>query len=790
MTRRILCPLAVLAIARIGWAGEPPGGSSFVNSMGLKLVRIEPGSFMMGSPTGGDFDERPAHKVTITRPFFLGATEVTNAQYEQFDPQHKSLRGKLGFSREDDEAVVFVSWHDAVRFCQWLSQKEGKTYRLPTEAEWEYACRTQRVPGTTTPYHTGETLPQEFQKNARVSWYPSNPGEQSEVVPLRVGQTPANSWGLCDMHGNVEEWCHDWYGPYAEGDQADPVGRADGDFRVTRGGSHSTTLEYLRSANRLGALPEDRSWLIGFRVALGEMPQTKPLPVPPPPLCRQGVSAGAKGDSPIFAPRKSGQSPGPELGQSPGPDPAKPYFKGPRTYVKVPPGSEGPMFSRHNHDPALVQCPNGDLLAIWYSCRSEAGRELCILASRLRYGADEWDPASPFWDAPDRNDHAPALWADGKGTIYHFNGLSAAATWGNCAVILRVSTDSGTTWSKARLIMPEHGVRHQPVESVFQTREGHIILPCDAVPGGGGGTAVIIGRDGGKTWSDPGEGKPQPHFEAGATGAWIAGIHAGVTQLKDGRLLAFGRGDSIDGRMPQSTSNDLGETWTYSPSPFPPIGGGQRLVLIRLNEGPIFFASFAKRITITDASGAERPVSGLFAALSNDEGQTWQIKRLITDDGAAREVDGGGNTGKFTMSHESAEPAGYMSICQTPDGVIHLISSKQHYAFNLAWLNTRPPAVVPPTRAIRGIRDWGLGIGGWGLGARAWGFRIWDLGFRIWGFCLLDSAFCILTSPVPSPDYRGPIPEPRVPNPQPRIPNPQSPIPLSLAEPDDRGGPP
>jgi sulfatase modifying factor 1 len=681
MTRCTLCTLTILTATRIGWSGEAPHGDSYVSSLGIRLIRLEPGSFMMGTPTGGDFDERPVHRVTLSRPLLMGVTEVTNAQYEQFDPQHKRLRGKLGFSQEDDEAVVFVSWHDAVRFCRWLSQKEGQIYRLPTEAEWEYACRA----GTTTPYHTGETLPQEFHKNARMSWYPSDRSKDDEVVPLIVGRTPANPWGLHDMHGNVEEWCYDWYGPYVEQDQTDPVGRADGDFRVTRGGSHSTTLEYLRSANRLAALLEDRSWLIGFRVVLGEMPRTKPLPVPPPPLNRRGVKPEIPADL------------------AKGPDPTKPYFKGPRTYVKVPPGSEGPMFSRHNHDPALVACPNGDLLAIWYSCRSEAGRELCIVASRLRYGQEEWEPASPFWDAPDRNDHAPAMWADGQGTIYHFNGLSAAATWGNLAIVMRVSTDSGASWSKARLIMPEHGVRHQPVESVFQTQEGYIVLPCDAVPGGSGGTAVIISPDGGKTWTDPGEGKPQPTFRDGETGAWIAGIHAGVTQLKDGRLMAFGRGDSIDGWMPRSISSDLGRaptegwSWTYSPSPFPPIGGGQRLVVMRLHEGPIFLASFAKKVMITDAAGQQRPVSGLFAALSIDEGQTWQVKRLISHDGPPREVDGGGNTGKFTMSYESAEPGGYLSICQTPDGVIHLISSKQHYAFNLAWLSTPPPAAPSPT---------------------------------------------------------------------------------------------
>ena len=641
-----------------------------VNSVGMELVRIEPGSFLMGSAEGGDFDERPAHEVTISRPLYMGRTEVTNAQYERFDPGHKKLRGKLGFSKADDEAVVFVSYGDAVAFCKWLSKQEGKPYRLPTEAEWEYACRA----GTTTPYHTGKTLPPEFHKNVRVSWFPSSARSRKEdVVPLSVGRTPPNPWGLCDVHGNVEEWCGDWYGPYTTDPQTDPVGYEQGDFRVTRGGSHSTTLEYLRSANRAGTVPEDRSWLIGFRVVMGKMPRTKPLPAPPPPLNQRDVK----------------QEVPPDLAR--GPDPEKPYFKGPRAYVKVPPGSEGPLFSRHNHDPAIAECPNGDLLAIWYTCRTEPGRELGLAASRLRYGAEEWEPASPFWDAPDRNDHAPATWFDRKDTIYHFVGLSAAATWGNTALVMRTSKDSGATWSPARLIAPEHGMRHQPVETVFRLREGFILLPCDAVPGGAGGTAIHLSRDG-RTWTDPGEGKPQPEFAAGKTGASIAGIHAGVVQLEDGRLMAFGRGNNIDGHMPMSLSADQGKTWAYSASPFPPIGGGQRLVVMRLKEGPIFFASFGKNMAVTDAAGQQRKVSGLFGALSFDEGKTWPVRKLITAGGPPRAVDGGGNTRKFTMSWDSAEPRGYMSVCQTPDGVIQLISSKQHYAFNLAWLKATMPA--------------------------------------------------------------------------------------------------
>ncbi len=651
-------------------AAEPAAPRTFRNSMGMEFVEIAPGAFQMGS-TGGDFDERPVHQVTVSRPFFLALTEVTNAAYEQFDPNHRALRGKLGFSKDDDEAVVFVSWNEAAAFCRWLSEKEGKPYRLPTEAEWEYACRA----GTTSPYHRGDSLSKAFQKNVRLSWFPSPRGRADEVVPLVVGQTPSNAWGLFDMHGNVEEWCHDWYGPHADGEQTDPVGRAAGDFRVTRGGSHSTTLKYLRSANRSGTPPEDKSWLIGFRVVQGELPDTPALPVTRTPLNARNVKQRIPTDL------------------SDGPDPNTPYFVGPRQYVKVPPAADCPVFNRHNHCPAIVNCPNGDLLAIWYTCASEPGRELGIVASRLPYGETEWQVASTFWDAPDRNDHASALWVDEKGTIYHFNGLSAGATWGSLATIMRTSKDNGATWSRARLIMPGHGLHHMPIESVLRTREGVILVPCDAVPGGSGGSVLLASHDDGRTWADLGEGRPAPNFAAGETASFIAGIHGGFVQLNDGRLLAFGRGNNIGGRMPLSVSNDLGQAWTYAASPFPGLGGGQRLVVLRLREGPILFCSFGRNMTITDASGQSRTVSGLFAALSTDEGQTWQIKRAITDDGPPRVVDGGGNTGRFTMSAHSAEPRGYLSICQTPDAIIHLITSKQHYAFNLAWLNTPAPGV-------------------------------------------------------------------------------------------------
>ena len=299
-------------------AAPPP--KELTNSIGMRLVRIEPGEFTMGftgNPiplviatrewrVNGDFDERPSHPVRITKGFYLGAFEVTNTQYEQFDPAHRSLRGKLGFSKGDNDAVAFVSWYDADRFCRWLSKKEGKTYRLPTEAEWEYTARA----GTTTHFSTGDTLPPPFLKNAVQSLYPP-PAE----VPTEVGKTPPNAWRLYDMHGNVEEWASGWYGPYEPGQQTDPVGRTTGDFRVTRGGSHSTETYYLRSENRMGTLPEDKHGLIGFRIVLGPMPKTKPLAPPTLPLNQRNVAKATRRDL-----RK-------------GPDPNQPYFLGPRIYI-------------------------------------------------------------------------------------------------------------------------------------------------------------------------------------------------------------------------------------------------------------------------------------------------------------------------------------------------------------------------------------------------------------------------------------------------------------------------
>ncbi len=161
--------------------------------------------------------------------------------------------------------------------------------------------------------------------------------------------------------------------------------------------------------------------------------------------------------------------------------------------------------------------------------------------------------------------------------------------------------------------------------------------------------------------------------------------------------MALGRGDNVDGRMPMSVSTDLGHTWSITASRFPPIAGGQRCVLLRLREGPLFFASFTgpradmPSMAIRDESGSDRPVRGLFVAVSDDDGQTWPHIRVVSDDGPDREMETMDGR-PFTMGLHDAEPLGYMAVCQAADGMVHLISSRQHYGFNLAWLTAPPPA--------------------------------------------------------------------------------------------------
>ena len=220
------------------------------NSIGMKLKVIPAGTFTMV-----DRYRSTAHKVTLSQPFMLGVHEVTEEQFAKvmgFNPSGLSFKGA-------QYPVEQVSWTEAMEFCRKLSalpeeRAAGRVYRLPTEAQWEYACRG----GTTTEYGFGG----EFSDLGQYAWYSSNSGNQRHPV----GQKQPNAWGLYDMHGNVWEWCSDWYDKYPSGGVTDPAGAQSGSYRVRRGGSWYDSDEYCRSAFRNGVIPSSRFISNGFRV--------------------------------------------------------------------------------------------------------------------------------------------------------------------------------------------------------------------------------------------------------------------------------------------------------------------------------------------------------------------------------------------------------------------------------------------------------------------------------------------------------------------------------------------
>ncbi|MBT2323998.1 formylglycine-generating enzyme family protein [Variovorax paradoxus] len=332
--QRLAClALAALPACGVHRANSPPGQpqehrpATIVNSLGMKFVRLPAGEFMMGSDERAQSlahgyshygladlqalgDEAPRHAVRITRAFYMGQHEVTVDQFRLFiersgyvpesladgtggygynpayDPT-SSARGDAfegrdsryswrnpGFPQAGDHPVVNVTWNDAIALAAWLGEREGVVYRLPSEAEWEYACRA----GTATRYNTGDDLASllgsaallDLDTAQRWPWrLPfALPGHDGYVFTAPVGSFAPNAFGLFDMHGNVWEWVADWYGEhyYAEAPRDDPTGPGAGKLHVRRGGSWASSALYARSAYRNWNTAETRYTLVGMRL--------------------------------------------------------------------------------------------------------------------------------------------------------------------------------------------------------------------------------------------------------------------------------------------------------------------------------------------------------------------------------------------------------------------------------------------------------------------------------------------------------------------------------------------
>ena len=308
---------------------KPPPKRIVENSLGMKFVWVPAGDFMMGGDESPEVlarsfpqyererlsdlgDEAPAHPVRITRPFFLGQHEVTVGQFRKFiaasgytpesvadgtggygynasrahelsvTPNGDAFEGRdpkyswpnPGFPQDDSYPVLNVTWNDAVAMSRWLSQQEGKTYRLPTEAEWEYACRA----GTSTRYYSGDDpesllqIANTFDADAAQNWPAWQPfalkGHDGYAFTAPVGSFRPNAFGLHDMLGNAWEWTADWYDQnyYARSPLADPLGPADGNVHVRRGGSWHTWSLYARCSYRNWNAARTRYTLVGFRL--------------------------------------------------------------------------------------------------------------------------------------------------------------------------------------------------------------------------------------------------------------------------------------------------------------------------------------------------------------------------------------------------------------------------------------------------------------------------------------------------------------------------------------------
>ncbi|MBF0227294.1 MAG: SUMF1/EgtB/PvdO family nonheme iron enzyme [Desulfobacterales bacterium] len=264
-------------------------GKSFTNSIGQKFVYIKPGTFMMGSPLGeeGRDSDEVQHSVTISKGFYMQTTEVTQGQWKDFVDEtgykteaetgdgaygwtgsewkkDKKYNWKNpGFSQDNSHPVTCVSWNDVKTFISWLNKKENTSkYRLPTEAEWEFAARA----GTTSAFANGGISEMGCGNEPnldKMGWYCGNSGNKTHPV----AQKQSNAWGLYDMHGNVWEWCSDWYGGYPSSSVTDPVGVNNSSDRVLRGGSWGGFAWLCRSALRSRDAPGGRYSGNGFRVA-------------------------------------------------------------------------------------------------------------------------------------------------------------------------------------------------------------------------------------------------------------------------------------------------------------------------------------------------------------------------------------------------------------------------------------------------------------------------------------------------------------------------------------------
>lgn len=650
-----------LAAQKDGVLARMPGDPPVLAADGIPAtVAVSPGTFRMGAdaaplrpaitkgygvmstrPGHGDFDEVPAHTVRITHPFRISVTQVSPAEYEQFDPTYKPHASTPAYA-------AGVSWEQAMAYCRWLTKKTGKPWRLPTEAEWEYVARAG-----------GDKI---F-------------GASDTPVPL----DQPNAFGVENQEVGRPEWTLDNYGPYQPGDQADPTGASSSMTKAIRGGGldwrHTATKTspdlnvpatapyFSRPANRASLPPSYASQTgnVGFRVVQAPMPAPHVTP-PQRYFFETAVHQLSITGTPALS--KSIDHP----------DAQKPFYRThelfPNLAGKSMPGvgwrlGLAPGLGINYHNSAIQVLPNGDLLAAFYNTPDrEDDPDQTVMVLRRRAGTNDWDMPEPFPVFADAGLAAPVIWNDPKfqsqpgGRIWFFWGF--ARLIGAPPFAWATSNDNGATWSEAHFPQfPEPIGRYvsQPINSIVRGPDGAIYIPTDSTgrdPDGNGSISVVWkSADDGKTWFD--------------TGGRTAGRHTTIVFAQNGDLLGFGgKNSNIEGRMPLATSHDYGTSWTKSKLPFDPLASGERPSVIRLLDGKLFFVA-----DFNPKNQKHNHKDGAYVALSSDDGNTWTIKRLPSN----------------------ILTVGYTTATQGPDGIIHIATTKNTVNYeielNEAWLLDR-----------------------------------------------------------------------------------------------------
>lgn len=605
---------------------------NFKNNQGIVMWKIVADSFVMG---GGkaiyNSDALPVHKVTITEDYYISQEPIT---VEQFNAFTNDKYGKTISYGQYSGYVLGVSYEDAIEYVEWLSEKEGKPYYLPTEAQWEYAAR------------------------------------QSNRIPIDR---------MCDIH--IREWCYDWYASYNDKPVEDPAGPINGSFRCVRGGFldnpnkyNSFPLEpYFRGAMPPGYKHNEKDYHndfgkhpIGFRVVMSKAPKPKGKQRP------YFLSVGVRQETQDYCYAS--------------PDKEKPYFR--KRYIFPTPPDNGTAqeirvtgfsngFRHHHHSPGFTAAANGDLLFSAYSTYHEYDAESGLVGCRLRVGEDQWGMPDVFLNGVGVNDHAPMFYTDKSGVIYHFWGWPQMDSAYPFQYVF--STDNGETWSDVQFPLfsnKAEDVCKQPVNSCVEAMDGTFYLASDSsanlnIDDTGvqrvGSTSVLWrSRDGKKTWENP--------------KSKTAGRHSTVVELKDGSILALGgKNSDIDGYMPGAITKDGGDSYKVFKTPFPALNSGQRPSILRLKSGRLVVCGdYQTKKNLKPGDMQDK--SGSYVAWSDNDGVNWNFKQLWGTQTQKKEpyLFGGAST------------LGYSAMKQSLDGLIHIVCSNVqpllHLCFNEAWL--------------------------------------------------------------------------------------------------------